>query len=156
MFESRRTIFWGCSSAGRASALQAGGQGFDPPQLHSTRRHGGSLMAGQFVGEANALSEGAHSDRVERATTFHSWQANSSASRTGHYISFMAGQFVGEANVPSVKIVFPYSTLLQHHRSSQPQFLLRRFTCICGHLKSWLIRVDLYNGSRFCSLLGSE
>ena len=24
----------GCSSAGRASALQAGGQGFEPPQLH--------------------------------------------------------------------------------------------------------------------------
>ena len=25
---------WGCSSAGRAPALQAGGQEFDPPQLH--------------------------------------------------------------------------------------------------------------------------
>ena len=29
--------FWGCSSAGRAPALQAGGQGFDSPHLH----HGG-------------------------------------------------------------------------------------------------------------------
>ena len=25
---------WGCSSAGRAPALQAGGQGFESPQLH--------------------------------------------------------------------------------------------------------------------------
>ena len=25
---------WGCSSAGRAPALQAGGQEFDPPYLH--------------------------------------------------------------------------------------------------------------------------
>src|SRR5687768_2678809 len=25
---------WGCSSAGRAPALQAGCQGFEPPQLH--------------------------------------------------------------------------------------------------------------------------
>ena len=27
--------FWGCSSAGRAPALQAGGQEFDSPHLHS-------------------------------------------------------------------------------------------------------------------------
>ena len=32
-----RSPFWGCSSAGRAPALQAGGQGFDSPHLH----HGG-------------------------------------------------------------------------------------------------------------------
>ena len=25
---------WGCSSVGRAPALQAGGQEFEPPQLH--------------------------------------------------------------------------------------------------------------------------
>ena len=31
----RALVFWGCSSAGRASALQAGGQGFKSPQLHS-------------------------------------------------------------------------------------------------------------------------
>ena len=29
--------FWGCSSAGRAPALQAGGQEFDPPHLHHHR-----------------------------------------------------------------------------------------------------------------------
>ena len=29
---------WGCSSAGRAPALQAGGQEFDPPHLHQGRR----------------------------------------------------------------------------------------------------------------------
>ena len=28
------TKIWGCSSAGRAPALQAGGQEFDPPHLH--------------------------------------------------------------------------------------------------------------------------
>ena len=28
------TFRWGCSSAGRAPALQAGGQRFDPAQLH--------------------------------------------------------------------------------------------------------------------------
>ena len=28
---------WGCSSAGRAPALQAGGQEFDPPHLHQRR-----------------------------------------------------------------------------------------------------------------------
>ena len=27
-------FLWGCSSAGRAPALQAGGQEFDPPHLH--------------------------------------------------------------------------------------------------------------------------
>ncbi len=27
---------WGCSSVGRASALQAGGQEFDSPHLHHT------------------------------------------------------------------------------------------------------------------------
>ena len=26
---------WGCSSVGRAPALQAGGQGFESPHLHS-------------------------------------------------------------------------------------------------------------------------
>ena len=30
---------WGCSSAGRAPALQAGGQEFDPPHLHHGESH---------------------------------------------------------------------------------------------------------------------
>ena len=29
-------FMWGCSSAGRAPALQAGGQEFDSPHLHHT------------------------------------------------------------------------------------------------------------------------
>ncbi len=33
-----KTFFWGCSSAGRAPALQAGGQEFDPPHLHQWRQ----------------------------------------------------------------------------------------------------------------------
>ena len=42
---ARRNGIGGCSSAGRAPALQAGGQEFDPPQLHQmdafkiTNRH---------------------------------------------------------------------------------------------------------------------
>ena len=31
------TKIWGCSSAGRAPALQAGGQEFDSPHLHQNR-----------------------------------------------------------------------------------------------------------------------
>ena len=33
-FEGPRKPKWGCSSAGRAPALQAGGQGFDSLHLH--------------------------------------------------------------------------------------------------------------------------
>ena len=32
------TLIWGCSSAGRAPALHAGGQEFDPPHLHQRVR----------------------------------------------------------------------------------------------------------------------
>ena len=32
---------WGCSSAGRAPALQAGGQEFDPPHLHQVGKGNG-------------------------------------------------------------------------------------------------------------------
>ena len=31
---NRMKFLWGCSSAGRAPALHAGGQEFDPPHLH--------------------------------------------------------------------------------------------------------------------------
>ena len=34
--KTERTLRWGCSSAGRAPALQAGGQGFDSPHLHQS------------------------------------------------------------------------------------------------------------------------
>ena len=33
--------FWGCSSVGRAPALQAGGRQFEPDQLHQNKRKGG-------------------------------------------------------------------------------------------------------------------
>ena len=33
-------VKWGCSSAGRAPALQAGGQGFDSPHLHQGETRG--------------------------------------------------------------------------------------------------------------------
>ena len=35
---------WGCSSAGRAPALQAGGQEFDSPHLHQPDRQAGTLF----------------------------------------------------------------------------------------------------------------
>ena len=35
IFEVQKTsMSWGCSSSGRAPALQAGGKEFDPPHLH--------------------------------------------------------------------------------------------------------------------------
>ena len=39
--KTERTLRWGCSSAGRAPALQAGGQGFDSPHLHHKVKHRG-------------------------------------------------------------------------------------------------------------------
>ena len=35
---NRMKFLWGCSSAGRAPALHAGGQEFDPPHLHQGLR----------------------------------------------------------------------------------------------------------------------
>ena len=35
---------WGCSSVGRAPALQAGGQEFDSPHLHQPGRQAGTLF----------------------------------------------------------------------------------------------------------------
>ena len=32
--------FWGCSSVGRAPALQAGGRQFEPDQLHQNNKEG--------------------------------------------------------------------------------------------------------------------
>ena len=48
---------WGCSSAGRAPALHAGGQEFDPPHLH----HGFKLaletkeILNEFLSESEKL-----------------------------------------------------------------------------------------------------
>ena len=39
---NRKVEIWGCSSAGRAPALQAGGQEFDPPHLHHRASEDGS------------------------------------------------------------------------------------------------------------------
>ena len=56
MLFEKREIAWGCSSAGRASALQAGGRRFDPDQLHQLlvegegwRRPGRERMPGLSV-----------------------------------------------------------------------------------------------------------
>ena len=46
--------FWGCSSVGRAPALQAGGRQFEPDQLHQNNRKGGN--ASPFSKEQNTNS----------------------------------------------------------------------------------------------------
>jgi hypothetical protein len=55
---------WGCSSVGRAPALQAGGQRFDPVQLHQTlihcfqiasRLHSRELLAFPFEGQREPI-----------------------------------------------------------------------------------------------------
>ena len=38
----RSPVIWGCSSAGRAPALQAGGQEFDSPHLHQRASEDGN------------------------------------------------------------------------------------------------------------------
>ena len=42
--ESPQPLIWGCSSAGRAPALHAGGQEFDPPHLHQERVWNGDWL----------------------------------------------------------------------------------------------------------------
>ena len=39
-FQKKVAKFWGCSSVGRAPALQAGGRQFEPDQLHQNNRKG--------------------------------------------------------------------------------------------------------------------
>ena len=46
---NRKVEIWGCSSAGRAPALQAGGQEFDSPRLHQ------SLISGLTFGRTAFL-----------------------------------------------------------------------------------------------------
>ena len=43
--ESPQPLIWGCSSAGRAPALHAGGQEFDPPHLHQERVWNGDWLS---------------------------------------------------------------------------------------------------------------
>ena len=42
---------WGCSSAGRAPALQAGGQEFDSPHLHQPDKKSGNLFFENYIEE---------------------------------------------------------------------------------------------------------
>ena len=41
-YTSEVPVIWGCSSAGRAPALQAGGQEFDSPHLHQRASEDGN------------------------------------------------------------------------------------------------------------------
>ena len=49
---------WGCSSAGRAPALQAGGQEFDPPHLHQTFLETGKVEGKWVKRDAGRKSHG--------------------------------------------------------------------------------------------------
>ena len=49
--ESPQPLIRGCSSAGRAPALHAGGQEFDPPHLHQER-----VWNGDWLSETRANS----------------------------------------------------------------------------------------------------
>ena len=40
-FQKKVAKFWGCSSVGRAPALQAGGRQFESDQLHQNNKKGG-------------------------------------------------------------------------------------------------------------------
>ena len=53
---------WGCSSAGRAPALQAGGQEFDPPHLH---------QVGKGNGPNNFQSENRENGRIAQVVRAH-------------------------------------------------------------------------------------
>jgi hypothetical protein len=46
--------FWGCSSAGRASAWQAEGQGFESPLLHQSRRLGQVVWLGPYPSKCSS------------------------------------------------------------------------------------------------------
>ena len=51
LFENPEKSMWGCSSVGRAPALQAGGQEFDSPHLH----HAPALRGREPKGEVGVL-----------------------------------------------------------------------------------------------------
>ena len=54
--KTERTLRWGCSSAGRAPALHAGGQEFEPPHLHqSTGKVGKRKRAGRTEDEDHKM-----------------------------------------------------------------------------------------------------
>ena len=53
IFEKATLGTWGCSSAGRAPALQAGGHGFEPHHLHHRRDPGPDMGNDGTNGEPN-------------------------------------------------------------------------------------------------------
>ena len=55
--ERTNPIKWGCSSAGRAPALQAGGQGFDSLHLHQFSDNGKSRDTKIAVAEGREKSD---------------------------------------------------------------------------------------------------
>ena len=66
----------GCSSAGRAPVLQAGGRGFDPHQLHHARRHvmPAAVPSGTAAGIAVSIRGGKRSAPAKWSLTI--WTGN--------------------------------------------------------------------------------
>ena len=51
-----KSLIWGCSSAGRAPALQAGGHGFESHHLHQKRKlHNNGEKMEEIHGKLNGL-----------------------------------------------------------------------------------------------------
>ena len=76
---------WGCSSAGRAPALHAGGQEFDPPHLHQQSRKAlvthlenwtMKQICNKVLCNANIMKQGyKHCNKAEREPRFKHGQA---------------------------------------------------------------------------------
>ena len=50
-FQEKVAKFWGCSSVGRAPALQAGGRQFEPDQLHQNNEAGKATTERRLLGK---------------------------------------------------------------------------------------------------------
>ena len=55
--ESPQPLIRGCSSAGRAPALHAGGQEFDPPHLHQERVWNGDWLPGDWLPKCGLIAQ---------------------------------------------------------------------------------------------------
>ena len=60
-FQKKVAKFWGCSSVGRAPALQAGGRQFEPDQLHQNKRS----RKGKNIKERHLLGQPSPSRQFE-------------------------------------------------------------------------------------------
>ena len=72
-FTKYNPIKWGCSSAGRAPALQAGGQGFDSLHLHQPTVSAAKARRA-FVEGFNISPDGKESERQAKKELRRQWE----------------------------------------------------------------------------------